>query len=152
MQIITFRNCERCHNYSDHVIVWKYAWTIVVIIKSFVWSKAPGRWRSRKPINERAVSCVGWSHITDRRRRTAIKYRSINQKKGSITEVILAINPTIEGRPRSIISRNNYKPFNIPVSVIAPGVPFGSELEISDEMTLGRSILSRTPYQIKSVN
>jgi recombination protein RecR len=41
---------------------------------------------------------------------------------------------------------------SIPVSVIARGVSFGSELEYADEVTLGRSILARTPYQIKALN
>ncbi|MEO5582706.1 MAG: recombination mediator RecR [Saprospiraceae bacterium] len=67
-------------------------------------------------------------------------------------EIILAINPTIEGETTIYYLTKQLQQYNIPVSVIARGVSFGSELEYADEMTLGRSILARTPYLLKTGN
>lgn len=67
-----------------------------------------------------------------------------------IREMIMAINPTIEGETTIYYLSRQIQQFNIPVTVIARGVSFGGELEYADEMTLGRSILARIPYQIKS--
>ncbi len=67
-------------------------------------------------------------------------------------EIILAINPTIEGETTIYYLTKQLQSYEIPISVIARGVSFGSELEYADEMTLGRSILARTPYQIKLIS
>lgn len=71
-------------------------------------------------------------------------------QKHPIKEVILAINPTIEGETTIYYITKQLQSSNVPVSVIARGVSFGSELEYADEVTLGRSILARIPYQVKS--
>lgn len=68
---------------------------------------------------------------------------------GNIKELIMAINPTIEGETTIYYLTKLIQSFHVPVSVIARGVSFGGELEYADEMTLGRSILARTPYQLK---
>jgi len=68
---------------------------------------------------------------------------------GNIKELIMAINPTIEGETTIYYLTKLIQSFPIQVSVIARGVSFGGELEYADEMTLGRSILARTPYQLK---
>ncbi|MGB2847894.1 MAG: recombination mediator RecR [Saprospiraceae bacterium] len=66
-----------------------------------------------------------------------------------VQEIILAINPTIEGETTIYYLTKQLQKYQVKVSGIARGVSFGSELEYADEMTLGRSILARTPYQIK---
>ncbi|MEP7267118.1 MAG: recombination mediator RecR [Saprospiraceae bacterium] len=76
----------------------------------------------------------------------------VRLKENPVREVILAINPTIEGETTIYYLTKQLQSSGVPVSVIARGVSFGSELEYADEVTLGRSILARTPYQIKSVN
>lgn len=73
-------------------------------------------------------------------------------KNQKTQEIILAINPTIEGETTIYYLTKQLHVFNIRISVIARGVSFGSELEYADEMTLGRSILARTPYQLKPGN
>lgn len=72
--------------------------------------------------------------------------------KHPVHEIIFAINPTIEGETTIYYLTKQMQALSIPISVIARGVSFGSELEYADEVTLGRSILARTPYQIKAVN
>ena len=62
-------------------------------------------------------------------------------------EIIMAISPTIEGDTTIFYINKQLRDVEVKVSTIARGVAFGGELEYADEMTLGRSILSRIPYQ-----
>jgi recombination protein RecR len=64
-----------------------------------------------------------------------------------VKEVILALSPTMEGDTTAFYITKKLKDFNIRVSTIARGIPVGGELEYTDEITLGRSILSRTTYE-----
>ncbi len=63
-----------------------------------------------------------------------------------IKEVILAISPTMEGDTTSFYITRKLKDLPIKISSIARGVPVGGELEYTDEITLGRSIVERTQY------
>ncbi|HMQ48419.1 MAG TPA: recombination mediator RecR [Saprospiraceae bacterium] len=67
-----------------------------------------------------------------------------------IQEVIMAISPTIEGETTIYYLSKKLKPSGVKISAIARGVSFGGELEYADELTLGRSIVARIPYQVKS--
>ncbi len=62
-----------------------------------------------------------------------------------LKELIMAISPTIEGET-TIFYISNLLPDNTKISMISRGVSFGGELEYADELTLGRSILTRIPY------
>lgn len=64
----------------------------------------------------------------------------------NISEVILALNATMEGETTSFFIFKKLAQFNISVSVIARGIAVGDELEFADEVTLGRSIINRIPY------
>lgn len=61
-------------------------------------------------------------------------------------EVILALRTTIEGDTTNFYLFNKLKHCKVSVSVIARGVAIGDELEYADEVTLGRSLVNRTPY------
>lgn len=61
-----------------------------------------------------------------------------------ISEVILALSPTMEGDTTAFYLTRKLKDFSIKLTTIARGVPTGGELEYADEVTLGRSILQRT--------
>ena len=63
-----------------------------------------------------------------------------------VKEIILALSATMEGDTTSFYLTKKLKDFNVKVSTIARGIPVGGELEYADEITLGRSILSRTTY------
>lgn len=63
-----------------------------------------------------------------------------------IKEVILALSPTMEGDTTAFYITKKLKEYDIKISTIARGIPVGGELEYTDEITLGRSILSRTIY------
>ena len=68
-----------------------------------------------------------------------------NQTK--IKEVILALSSTMEGDTTNFFIFRKLAPYDVKVSVIARGIAVGNELEYTDEVTLGRSILNRTPFE-----
>ena len=67
--------------------------------------------------------------------------------QGGIREVILALSPTMEGDTTNFYIYRKLAPYDVRLSVIARGVSVGDELEYTDEVTLGRSILNRTPFE-----
>jgi len=67
-----------------------------------------------------------------------------------IEEIIMAISPSIEGETTIYYITKLLAEKNVKVSVIARGVSFGGDLEYADELTLGRSIVSRIPYTLQS--
>ena len=67
--------------------------------------------------------------------------------QGNIREVILALSSTMEGDTTNFYISRLLKPYQVKVSVIARGISVGNELEYTDEVTLGRSIVNRTPIE-----
>ena len=65
---------------------------------------------------------------------------------GDINEVILALSPTMEGDTTSFYIYRKLSGMPVSVTVLARGLSIGNELEYTDELTLGRSILNRTPF------
>ncbi len=70
-------------------------------------------------------------------------------QKGETREIIMAISPTIEGETTIYYLSKKLQPLGVQVSAIARGVSFGGDLEYADELTLGRSIVARMPYEAK---
>lgn len=66
---------------------------------------------------------------------------------GGVTEVILALGSTMEGDTTNFYIARKMSAYPVKVSVIARGIAVGDELEYADEVTLGRSILNRTPFE-----
>jgi recombination protein RecR len=67
--------------------------------------------------------------------------------QGNIKEIIMALSATMEGDTTNFYLFRKLKDFPIKVSTLARGVAVGDELEYADEVTLGRSILHRTPFE-----
>jgi len=67
--------------------------------------------------------------------------------EGSIREVILALPTTIEGDTTSFYLFRKLQGFELQLTTLARGVSIGDELEHTDEVTLGRSIVQRMPYK-----
>ncbi len=63
-----------------------------------------------------------------------------------INEIILALNATMEGETTSFYIFRKIAPYQVKLSAIARGIAVGDELEYADEVTLGRSILNRIPF------
>lgn len=67
--------------------------------------------------------------------------------EGGVKEVILALASTMEGDTTNFYISRKLKDKEVKLSIIARGISVGDELEYTDEVTLGRSILNRTPFQ-----
>lgn len=65
-------------------------------------------------------------------------------REGGISEVIFALASTMEGDTTNFYISRKLQPLGVKLSVIARGISVGDELEYTDEVTLGRSILNRT--------
>lgn len=66
---------------------------------------------------------------------------------GDIREVILALSPTMEGDTTNFYISRKLAPYDVEISMLARGVSIGNDLEYTDELTLGRSIINRVPYR-----
>ncbi len=66
--------------------------------------------------------------------------------EGGIQEIILALSATMEGDSTNFYIFRKLAPHNIKISILARGVSVGDELEYTDEITLGRSIINRMPF------
>ena len=64
-----------------------------------------------------------------------------------VKEVVFALSATMEGDTTLFYLHKKLKSFNITITTIARGIAFGGELEYVDEITLGRSIATRVPYE-----
>ena len=67
--------------------------------------------------------------------------------QGGVKEIILALSSTMEGDTTNFYISRKLQPFDVQLSIIARGISVGDELEYTDEVTLGRSILNRTPFK-----
>ncbi|MFK8289556.1 recombination mediator RecR [Capnocytophaga canimorsus] len=68
-------------------------------------------------------------------------------KNGGVKEIIFALSNTMEGDTTNFYIYKQIEKYNIVTSTIARGISVGSELEYADEITLGRSILQRIPFE-----
>jgi len=68
---------------------------------------------------------------------------------GDIVEVILALSSTMEGDTTNFYIFRKLAAYDVKLSIIARGIAVGNEIEYTDEITLGRSILNRTPFSGK---
>ena len=66
-----------------------------------------------------------------------------NDKLKTVTEVIMATNPDVEGEATALYIAKILKPFNVKVTRLAQGISMGSDLEYADEVTLSKAIESR---------
>jgi len=68
-------------------------------------------------------------------------------KSGAIEEIIFALSSTMEGDTTNFYIFKQIKDYPVKTSTIARGIAVGDELEYADEVTLGRSILNRVPFE-----
>lgn len=69
---------------------------------------------------------------------------------GNVKELIFALSATMEGDTTAYYLYKKFKEFPVTFSSIARGIAVGDELEYADEISLGRSIVNRLPYNEKS--
>ena len=68
-------------------------------------------------------------------------------KSGIIKEVVFALSSTMEGDTTNFYIYKQLDGFDVTLSTIARGISVGDELEYADEITLGRSIINRIPFE-----
>ncbi|NND76801.1 MAG: recombination protein RecR [Flavobacteriales bacterium] len=69
------------------------------------------------------------------------------ERAGNVTEIIMALSPTLEGDTTAFYLYKKLGNQGILMTTIAKGISVGNELEYTDEVTLGRSILDRKPFE-----
>jgi recombination protein RecR len=68
-------------------------------------------------------------------------------KEGKVLEIIFALSSTMEGDTTNFYIYKQLKEYDVKTSTIARGIAVGDELEYADEVTLGRSLLNRIPFE-----
>lgn len=71
--------------------------------------------------------------------------------EGEVKEVVLALSSTMEGDTTNFYIYRKLQQYDVKLSVIARGISVGDELEYADEVTLGSSIVNRTPFTGKTI-
>jgi recombination protein RecR len=148
---LNIRFCSTCHNVSDEDICSicnsnsriKSTICVVETIRDVMAIEDTGQYNGLYHVLGGVISPVDGIRPED------LYIQSLFDRiRGNpeINEIILAISPTIEGETTSYYISRNLEDDDVKISIIARGVSFGGELEYADELTLGRSILARTPY------
>ncbi len=145
------KSCKVCHNLSDEELCNicrdqrrdQQVICVVESIRDVMAIEDTGQYRGMYHVLGGVISPlegVGPGELT---------IDSLEQRlaTGETKEVVMAISPTIEGETTIFYISKRLKDLDLKISTIARGVSFGGELEYADELTLGRSIVARVPYQ-----
>lgn len=145
------KSCEICHNLSDERICSICAdkrrdQSLVCVVESIrdvMAIEETGQYRGLYHVLGGVISPIEGVGPADLHIDSLVD----RVQEGVIKEVIMAISPTIEGDTTIFYISKKLRDHEVKVSTIARGVSFGGELEYADELTLGRSIVARTPYR-----
>jgi len=146
------RSCEKCHNISDTSICEicnnekrnHQQVCVVEDIRDVMAIENTGQFRGvYHVLGGKIAPMEGISP-------NQLQIKSLVEKiaLGCVSEIIFAISPTIEGDTTNFYIYKQIKGFDVKISTIARGIPVGDALEYTDEVTLGRSILQRIPFEV----
>ena len=143
--------CQKCHNISDVTICQlcanpnRDATTLCVVedIRDVMAVENTQQFKGLYHVLGGVISPmdgIGPQHLT---------IDSLLNKviSGEVNEIIFALSSTMEGDTTNFYIFKKLKNYSLKVSTIARGIAFGDELEYADEITLGRSIINRLPYE-----
>src|SRR5690554_1120862 len=144
--------CEKCHNISDLEICEVCANSnrnqslvcVVEDVRDVMAIENTGQFRGVYHVLGGKISPidgVGPSNLT-------IPSLVKKVKEGGVSEVIFALSPTMEGDTTNFYIHRQLKDCDLIFSTIARGISIGDELEYTDEITLGRSIQKRVPFEV----
>ncbi len=142
--------CEQCHNLSDVAVCEICASTkrdsaqlcVVQDIRDVMAIENTGQYQGKYHVLNGIISPIDGIGPQD----LTIHSLVDKVKTGKIKEVIFALSATMEGDTTIFYINKQLQDYPVTVSTIARGIPVGDELEYTDEVTLGRSILKRVPY------
>lgn len=142
--------CNVCHNISDTdtcalcADTTRDSSTICVVenVREVMAVEATGQFRGLYHVLGGVISPMDGIGPAD------LQIESLVQRvaAGGIKEIILALSATMEGDTTNFYIFRKLAPYDVRITLIARGVSVGDELEYTDEITLGRSILNRTPF------
>lgn len=142
--------CKVCHNISDTDVCALCADTtrdntticVVENVREVMAVEATGQFRGLYHVLGGVISPMDGIGPAD------LEIESLVQRvaEGGVKEVILALSATMEGDTTNFYIFRKLAPYDVRITLIARGVSIGDELEYTDEITLGRSILNRTPF------
>jgi len=143
--------CECCHNISDKPVCdicsdpLRDHSTICVVesIKEVMLIENTGQYRGLYHVLGGLISPMNGVSPTNLQISSLVE----RMNKESISEVILALSPNIEGETTSFYIFRKLKDFPVKITALAQGISVGDDLEYADEVTLGKAILNR--HQIK---
>ncbi len=145
------KHCQRCFNISDNDICQicssakrdKSLVCVVRNIKDIIAIEETGHFFGVYHVLGNLISPIDGIGPEDIR--IAELVSRVDSKE--IKEIIMAISPSIEGETTIFYISKKLSHSDVSISTIARGVSFGGELEYADEITLGRSIISRVKYE-----
>lgn len=142
--------CKVCHNISDTETcalcadTTRDSSTICVVenVREVMAVEATGQFRGLYHVLGGVISPMDGIGPAD------LQIDSLVQRvaTGEVKEIILALSATMEGDTTNFYIFRKLAPYDVRITLIARGVSVGDELEYTDEITLGRSILNRTPF------
>lgn len=143
------RYCQCCHNISDTDICEICASPrrdhslicVVENVQNVMAIEATGQYHGLYHVLGGVISPIDGIGPND------LEINSLVQRvaEGNVKEVIFALNPTMEGDTTNFYISRRLREYGIQLSTLARGVSVGDDLEYTDEVTLGRSILNRVP-------
>lgn len=145
------RYCNECHNISDHELCQicssvkrdKSLICVVEDTRDVMAIENTGQYQGGYHVMGGLISPMDGIGPTDLNIESLVK----RVQAGGIKEVILALSATMEGDTTIFYLYKKLKDAGVSISTIARGIAFGGELEYVDEITLGRSIATRVPYE-----
>ena len=146
------RYCERCHNISDTGLCLicgdpgrdNTVICVVEDLRDVIAIENTNQFKGTYHILNGLISPI--DGISAEQLNIASLIKRVKDEKTS--EIIFALSTTIEGDTTMFFISRQLKDENIKFTSIARGIAVGGELEYADEITLGRSILNRIPYQL----
>ena len=143
--------CQQCHNVSDTQIceicasLNRDASIVCVVedIRDVMAIENTSQYRGLYHVLGGKISPMDGIGPQDLKVSTLIK----RIKNDGVKEIIFALSPTIEGDTTNFYIFKQLEGLEVNTSTIARGISVGDELEFADEVTLGRSILHRIPYE-----
>lgn len=142
--------CEQCHNLSDVALCEictspkrdSTQLCVVEDIRDVMAIENTGQYQGKYHVLNGIISPIDGIGPQDLTIHSLIE----KVKTGNIKEVIFALSATMEGDTTIFYINKQLQDYPVAVSTIARGIPVGDDLEYTDEVTLGRSILKRVPY------
>lgn len=143
--------CKKCHNISDVILCdicanpRRESETVCVVedVRDVMAIESTGQFKGLYHVLGGKISPidgVGPSDLT-------IASLVSRVAEGEVKEIIFALSSTIEGDTTNFYIYKQLEPYKVETSTIARGIAVGGELEYADEVTLGRSIVNRIPFE-----